>query len=71
MEERLQKVLSRAGYGSRRACEKLIAEGRIMVNGRLAILGTKADPEVDLIVVNGKRIEGLEPFINRVISSLP
>ena len=62
MEERLQKVLSRAGYGSRRACEKLIAEGRIMVNGRLAILGTKADPEVDLIVVNGKRIEGLEPL---------
>ena len=62
MEERLQKILSRAGYGSRRACEKLIAEGRVMVNGKLAILGTKANSGKDRIEVNGKRIGSAEPL---------
>ncbi len=60
MEERLQKILSRAGYGSRRACEELIAKGRVMVNGRLATLGMKADPQTDRIEVNGKRVEAAE-----------
>ena len=62
MEERLQKVLARAGLGSRRSCEKLIAEGRVMVNGRLATLGSKANPEVDKIEVNGKPISNPEPL---------
>jgi 23S rRNA pseudouridine2605 synthase len=56
MEERIQKILARAGLGSRRSCEKLIAEGRVMVNNQLAILGSKADPKKDKIVVNGKPI---------------
>jgi 23S rRNA pseudouridine2605 synthase len=42
-EERLQKVLAAAGIASRRACEELIAQGRVAVNGRTATLGDKAD----------------------------
>lgn len=53
MEERLQKLLARAGFGSRRACEDLILQRRIAVNGRPADLGQKADPAVDRITVDG------------------
>jgi 23S rRNA pseudouridine2605 synthase len=42
-EERVQKILAQAGYGSRRSCEELITQGRVNVNGKLAILGQKAD----------------------------
>jgi len=51
--ERLQKILARAGLGSRRACEELIADGRVRVNGEVATLGTRADPEADTIEVDG------------------
>ena len=54
--ERLQKVLAQAGLGSRRACEELIAAGRVTVNGEVATLGSRADPEVDAIEVDGARI---------------
>ena len=57
MEERLQKILSRAGFGSRRTCEELIAKGRVTVNGQIATLGMKADPQIDKITVNEKLIE--------------
>ena len=57
MEERLQKILSRAGFGSRRSCEELIAKGRVTVNGQIATLGMKADPQTDKISVNEKPIE--------------
>jgi 23S rRNA pseudouridine2605 synthase len=60
MDERLQKILSRAGYGSRRACEDLIAKGRVTVNGRLATLGMRADPTKDKIAVNEKLIAAPE-----------
>ena len=53
MEERLQKILAQAGLGSRRACEDLIREGRVLVNGRVATLGLKADAHTDAIVVDG------------------
>ena len=45
MEERIQKILSRCGFGSRRACEELIILGRVTVNGSTAELGSKADPK--------------------------
>jgi 23S rRNA pseudouridine2605 synthase len=50
--ERLQKILARAGYGSRRSTEELIAAGRVTVNGVSAILGTRADAEADRIEVD-------------------
>lgn len=52
MEDRLQKILARAGYGSRRACELMITEGRVTVNGRPAELGQRADPARDRIEVD-------------------
>ena len=51
--ERLQKVLARAGFGSRRICEELIAEGRVTVNGEVAVLGRRVDVENDLVAVDG------------------
>jgi 23S rRNA pseudouridine2605 synthase len=54
--ERLQKVMARAGVGSRRACEGLIREGRVTVNGREATLGMRADPVKDEIRVDGIRL---------------
>jgi 23S rRNA pseudouridine2605 synthase len=58
---RLQKILSQAGVASRRAAEKLMAEGRVSVNGKTVFeLGTKADPAVDDIRVDGRRIKSAE-----------
>lgn len=54
--ERLQKILARAGYGSRRSSEELIAAGRVRINGQVAALGTKADPQRDRIEVDGRPI---------------
>ncbi len=51
---RLQKWLARCGYGSRRACEQLIAQGRVAVNGAPATLGMRVDPTRDAITVDGK-----------------
>jgi 23S rRNA pseudouridine2605 synthase len=57
MEERLQKLLARAGIGSRRACEDLIREGRVAVNGQIAQIGQKADPERDRITLDGTAVQ--------------
>jgi 23S rRNA pseudouridine2605 synthase len=55
--ERLQKVLAGAGVGSRRACEVLIAEGRVKVDGKVVSrLGTRVDPRAVTIHVDGKRV---------------
>jgi len=54
--ERLQRALARAGLGSRRACEELIAAGLVTVNGRVATLGDRVDPERDEVRVRGHRI---------------
>jgi 23S rRNA pseudouridine2605 synthase len=65
MEERLQKLLAHAGYGSRRACEELIREGRVTVNGQVAQLGQKVDPQRDRVAVDGKpvRIEQTYTYV--------
>jgi 23S rRNA pseudouridine2605 synthase len=51
--ERLQKVLSSRGWGSRRVCEDIIAAGRVTVNGEVAVLGRRVEPEVDSVEVDG------------------
>ena len=61
MEERLQKILSRAGFGSRRECEEFIESGRVTVNGKLAELGMKVDPEQAHIRVDGIPVNYREP----------
>jgi 23S rRNA pseudouridine2605 synthase len=50
--ERLQKVLARVGYGSRRKCEQLIEQGRVAVDGEVARLGRRVHPESDRITVD-------------------
>ena len=55
---RLQKILSTAGVASRRAAEELITQGRVTVNNSTVLeLGSKADPEVDDIRVDGRRVK--------------
>jgi 23S rRNA pseudouridine2605 synthase len=54
---RLQKILSLAGIASRRKSDELIAQGRVSLNGKIASVGNSADPEKDIIEVNGKRVQ--------------
>jgi len=61
-EERLQKIMARAGVTSRRKAEEIIEQGRVTVNGEVATLGDKADPEQDAIKVDGKRLEPRTTF---------
>lgn len=61
MEERLQKIMARAGFGSRRACEEIITGNRVSVNGKPAELGMKVDPVRDRITVDGEVLKYTEP----------
>ena len=62
-EERLQKVLARAGIASRRRCEELIAAGRVRVNGRLVLTpGTCVDAARDRIQVDGETVRAERPL---------
>lgn len=61
MEERLQKYLASCGVASRRKCEELILDGKVKVNGKIVTeLGTKVDPQKDVIEYNGKKVEAEE-----------
>jgi 23S rRNA pseudouridine2605 synthase len=68
--ERVQKVLARAGVGSRRSCDELVAEGRVRVNGVVAELGTRVDPGHDRIEVDGAVI-GLGPDLVHYLLNKP
>lgn len=68
--ERLQKVLARVGLGSRRVCEDLIAEERVKVNGEIAELGRRVDPEHDLVEVDGAPI-GIRPGLVHYLLNKP
>ncbi|MEB3336992.1 MAG: pseudouridine synthase [Leptolyngbyaceae bacterium] len=57
MDERLQKVIAHWGIASRRQAEQLILEGRVRLNGAIASLGQKANPELDQIEVDGVLVE--------------
>jgi 23S rRNA pseudouridine2605 synthase len=54
--ERLQKVLAAAGIASRRGAEAMIAAGRVTVDGKVATLGTQADPDRSIVAVDGRVI---------------
>ena len=56
-EMRLQRFLAQAGVASRRKAEELIVAGRVKVNGKIVTeLGSKVDPDVDKVVLGGKRL---------------
>src|SRR6185503_14643147 len=62
MEERLQKILSRAGLASRREAEKMIAQGRVRLNGQIVTEpGTRADAATDWIAVDGHKLKREPP----------
>ncbi|HEY4666632.1 MAG TPA: pseudouridine synthase [Anaerolineales bacterium] len=54
--------MAQAGHGSRRACEQIIREGRVTVNGERAVIGVRADPEADVILVDGHRLNPAQPL---------
>ncbi|MBA2459995.1 MAG: rRNA pseudouridine synthase, partial [Gemmatimonadales bacterium] len=56
-EMRLQRALARAGVASRRAAEQLIEDGRVRVDGKVATLGMKVDPDRQRITVGGRAVK--------------
>lgn len=66
--ERLQKVLAATGYGSRRVCEDLIADGRVKVNGEVAVLGRRVHAEEDRIEVDGAPVAAKPGLVHYVLN---
>ena len=60
MKERIQKILASRGVASRRACEELIIAGRVSCNGTVCTLGQTADPDIDVLLVDGCPIPVLQ-----------
>jgi 23S rRNA pseudouridine2605 synthase len=69
--ERLQKVLARAGMGSRRLCEALIAEGRVTVDGEIAVLGRRVDSEVARIEIDGVPVPVAGDLVSYLLNKPP
>ena len=64
MEEiRLQKYLAEAGVASRRKCEEFIQQGRVRINGNVATLGEKVNPEIDKVEFDNKEIGKIEEHV--------
>jgi 23S rRNA pseudouridine2605 synthase len=63
MQERIQKILAKTGIASRRKAEEFISEGRVTVNGKVAVLGMKADLSSDHIKLDGKLLTRPEPKV--------
>ena len=72
MQIRLNKFLAQAGVASRREVDKMIAEGRIKVNGQVVqVLGYKIDDEKDRVDVEGRRVEKEEELVYLMINKPP
>jgi 23S rRNA pseudouridine2605 synthase len=69
--ERLQKALARAGLGSRRVCDDLIAEGRVTVNGEVAVLGRRIDPDADEVEVDGAPVPTRPGLVHYLLNKPP
>ena len=65
--ERLQKVLARVGLGSRRACDELIAGGRVTVNGEPAVLGRRVDIGRDVVALDGVALPVLPGLVHYLL----
>jgi 23S rRNA pseudouridine2605 synthase len=68
MTERLQKYLSRCGVASRRAAEGLITKGLISINGKIAKLGDKVDPGIDLVTYKGVPVNPVEKIVTYILN---
>lgn len=68
--ERLQKVLARAGIGSRRRCENLIAGGHVTVDGTIARLGQRVEPDRQEVAVDGVPV-GVAPGLVHLLLNKP
>jgi len=72
MGTRLNKVLARAGLTSRRGADRLVAEGRVVVNGlRVTTPGVLVDPAVDRVEVDGRPLPASEPHEYFVVYKPP
>lgn len=72
MEERLQKILSQRGIASRRQAEQMILTGRVQLNGVTAYLGQKANPDADVITIDGQRLAASNaPRLSYVLLNKP
>lgn len=60
---RLQKFMAEAGVASRRACEEIIAAGRVRVNGEVASIGQSVEPERDEVTLDGEPVRAAEPTV--------
>ena len=69
--ERLQKVLARAGIASRRASEELIADGRVRVNGEVAELGRRIDPDADEVTIDGVPVPVAPGLVHYLLNKPP
>jgi len=67
---RLQKVLARRGFGSRRVCDDMIAAGRVKVDGEVAVLGQRVDPSTCTVEVDGAPL-GVKPDLVHYLLNKP
>ncbi|SHI74125.1 ribosomal large subunit pseudouridine synthase B [Malonomonas rubra DSM 5091] len=68
MAERLQKLIAQAGLASRRQAESWISEGKILLNGKVAQLGDRADLSADEIIVNGRKLAVAEAKVTVLLN---
>ena len=59
---RINKFLAESGVGSRRACDKIIEEGRVKINGKVCSLGAEVDPMKDSVTFDGKKLGKVKKF---------
>ena len=66
--ERLQKILARTGFGSRRVCDDLIAAGRVTVDGETAVLGQRVDPVLSQVAVDGVAVGAAPGLVHYLLN---